>query len=344
MRAFSLSISYPLLFLATCILIGCQPPASRPTKINHGFYYWRSSFQLAPAEKNTLNDLAIQQLYVKFFDVEWNQDTKQPQPIATIRFRDSIPATTVITPVVFITNETLQQADTGQVNTLADNINKLLSSIIRNNKLVVSNEVQIDCDWTQSTKEKYFALLQYLKQQPVLQGKTLSATIRLHQLKFINQTGVPPAGKGLLMCYNMGNLRHPETGNSIIETAELDKYIKGLRDYPLHLDIALPLFDWYVWFSKTQYRGLFYPQQLPHLPAGEKVTFAQDTVINGYAFKAGDWLRYENSPMEVLEAAARRIQRQLPATDRTILLYHLDEKVLSKYQNNEIKNLLERFH
>lgn len=343
MRAFSLSISYPLLLILFCCLLGCEQP-STPTATTNGFYYWRSSFQLAPAEKSTIQELNIQQLYIKFFDVEWNEDTKQPQPIATIRFKDSLPAHTVITPVVFITNETLQQADTSQVNTLAVNVNKLLSSIIRNNKLAVSNEVQIDCDWTQSTKDKYFNFLQQLKQQPVLQGKQLSATIRLHQLKFINQTGVPPVDKGLLMCYNMGNLRHPETGNSIIETAELDKYIKSLGHYPLHLDIALPLFDWYVWFSKSQYRGLFYPQQLPHFPDGEKVTFARDTVINGYAFKAGDWLRYENSPIEVLNAVAQRLQQRLPAADRTILLYHLDEKVLSKYQNNEIKNLFERFY
>lgn len=343
MRAFSLSISYPLLFLAICFFAGCQQPAPQQ-KINHGFYYWRSSFQLAPAEKSTLQDLAIQQLYIKFFDVEWNEETKQPQPIATIRFKDSPPANTVITPVVFITNETLQQADTSQVNTLAANINKLLSSIITNNQVPVSHEIQIDCDWTQSTKDKYFSLLQQLKQQPLLQQKKLSATIRLHQLKFINQTGVPPADKGLLMCYNMGNLRHPETDNSIIETAELDKYIKSLRNYPLHLDIALPLFDWYVWFSKDQYRGLFYPQQLPISPIQEKITFARDTVINGYAFKEGDWLRYENSPIDVLEAAAQRLKHKLPSAERTVLLYHLDEKVLSKYQNNEIKNLLERFH
>ncbi|WP_066407318.1 hypothetical protein [Flavisolibacter tropicus] len=343
MRAFSLSISYVLLFITTCIIFGCTSPAT-PSKVNHGFYYWRSSFHLSSQERKTLQDLSVQQLFIKFFDVEWEEELKQPYPIAIIRMRDSIPDSVAITPVVFITNETLQKADTSHIHTLAVNITKLLSDIIVNNQINTSNEIQIDCDWTVSTKDKYFGLLKSLKQQPFFDQKKLSATIRLHQLKFTNQTGIPPVDKGLLMCYNMGNLRSASTGNSIIETSELDKYVKGLRNYPLHLDVALPLFDWYVWFSKNQYKGLFYPQQLPLSSNKEKVTFARDTVINGYAFKAGDWLRYENSPINVLEAVAQRLKNKLPAEERTILLYHLDEKVLSKYQNNEIKTLLERFH
>lgn len=343
MRAFSLSISFAFLFIAICFFFGCTSSPT-PKKVNHGFYYWRSTFQLATLEKNTLQDLAIQQLYVKFFDVEWNEVTRQPQPIATIKFKEPVPAHVTVTPVVFITNETLQQADTSQVNRLAENINKLLTSITSHTPLSLSSEVQIDCDWTASTKDKYFSFLKALKQQPFFHHKQLSATIRLHQLKFTNQTGIPPVDKGLLMCYNMGNLRLAETGNSIVETSELDKYIKGLRNYPLHLDVALPLFDWYVWFSKNEFRGLFYPQQLPLSSSKEKITFARDTVINGYAFKAGDWLRYENSSINVLKAVAKRLKNKLPVEERTILLYHLDEKVLSKYQNNEIKNLLERFH
>jgi hypothetical protein len=343
MRAFSLSISFLLLFISICFFYSCTDSKS-PQPILPGFYYWKSTFQLAPLEKSTLQELSIQQLYVKFFDVEWNEETGQPQPIATIKFKEKVPANTVITPVVFITNETLQQADTSQVVTLATNLTKLLSSIITNNQIPISSELQIDCDWTVSTKDKYFRLLGQLRRQPLFQSKKLSATIRLHQLKFINQTGVPPVDKGLLMCYNMGNLRHPQTDNSIIETAELDKYIKTLRQYPLPLDIALPLFDWYVWFSKNEYRGLFYPQQLPFPHTQEKITFAKDTVINGYTFKEGDWLRYENSSIEVLEKVVTRLKNKLPSQERAILLYHLDEKVLSKYQNNEIKNLLKRFH
>ena len=66
----------------------------------------------------------------------------------------------------------------------------------------------------------------------------LSATIRLHQLKFIGESGIPPVDKGLLMCYNMGDLHRLRISNSILETAELKKYIKQLSVYPLKLDVA----------------------------------------------------------------------------------------------------------
>lgn len=342
MSPFSLSISYLLLFLSIAFLIGCSE-ATPPQKIHRGFYYWRSSFQLAQAEKTALQELNVQHLYIKFFDVEWNDVGSQPQPIAPIRFKGKVSSSTLITPVVFITNETLAQADTLQISTLAGNLSKLLSSIATNNQLSLSQEVQLDCDWSGSTKDKYFLLLQKLKQQPFIQGKKLSATIRLHQLKFVNQTGIPPVDKGLLMCYNMGNLRAAKTHNSIIETEELDKYIGSLNNYPLHLDIALPLFDWFVWFQNDHYKGLLYANQLASLQTKEKITFTSDTVINGVMFQEGDWLRYESSDFKVLEEAALYLKRKLPLQERTILLYHLDEKLLSKYKSYELQNLFNRF-
>lgn len=343
MSPFSLSISYLILFLSTIFLTGCSNDTP-PQKVNLGFYYWRSSFQLTKTEQTAIQELAVQQLYIKFFDVEWNATSSQPQPIAPVRFKEKLPTGMLTTPVVFITNETLAQADTLQVNELAGNLSKLLSSIASNNQLPLSQEVQIDCDWSGTTKDKYFILLQKLKQQPFLQGKKLSATIRLHQLKFVNQTGVPPVDKGLLMCYNMGNLRDPKTRNSIIETEELDKYIGTLNSYPLSLNIALPLFDWFVWFQNDTYKGLLYANQLPRLQTKEKITFAADTIINGHMFQKGDWLRYEASDLKVLEEVSEHLKRKLPSQERTILLYHLDEKLLSKYQNDELQNLLDRFH
>ncbi len=74
----------------------------------------------------------------------------------------------------------------------------------------------------------------------------LSATIRLHQVKYFETTGVPPVKSGMLMFYNTGDLENPSEENSIlnIETAEL--YLSGLEDYPMQLDIVLPLFSWAV--------------------------------------------------------------------------------------------------
>ncbi|HUC82133.1 MAG TPA: hypothetical protein VMR70_14615, partial [Flavisolibacter sp.] len=243
-----------------------------------------------------------------------------------------------------ITQEPLQKLDSTGLATLAQNIASLLSSMHANDSLALSTEVQLDCDWTVNTKTQYFFLLNELKKQPFFQAKTVSATIRLHQLKFISQNGVPPVDKGLLMCYNMGNLRHPQTKNSIIEEAELKKYINNLEKYPLPLDIALPIFDWYILFEGEQYNGLVRDFQPGEKDAGKsRIEFLQDTVINGYSFKAGQWLRYETSDAEVVQACAERISKKLGSKEVTVILYHLNEKHLSKYSQHELENFYSSF-
>ena len=311
--------------------------------MQRSFYYWKTVFTLSPKEKETLQQHGVQNLYVKFFDVDWNEAKQSAEPVAKSIFQQK-PSGFAVTPVVFITQEPLQKLDSTGLATLAQNIASLLSSMQANDSLALSTEVQLDCDWTANTKTQYFFLLNELKKQPFFQAKTISATIRLHQLKFISQNGVPPVDKGLLMCYNMGNLRHPQTKNSIIEEAELKKYINNLEKYPLPLDIALPIFDWYILFEGEQYKGLVRDFQPGEKDAGKsRVEFLKDTVINGYSFKAGQWLRHETSDAEVVQACAKRISKKLGSKEVTVILYQLDEKHLFKYSQHELENFYSSF-
>ncbi len=318
------------------LLCHCNEREER--KVQRSFYYWKTAFNLSPKEKETLQQLSVNQLYVKFFDVEWNREQFLPQPAAKSIFRQKPPAGIRITPVVFITQEPLQKSTAAQLDTLAANISNLLSSIAVNNELSLSSEVQIDCDWTATTKEKYFHLLQQFRKQSFFQQKTLSATIRLHQVKFLSQNGVPPADKGLLMCYNMGNLRHPQTKNSIIDETELKKYISHLDSYPLPLDVALPVFDWYALFEENTYKGL-----IRDFTAGEvaekegRIVFTADTTINGYAFKKGQWLRYEKSDADIVKNCAQLISKKLKRSELTVILYHLDQDHLTNYTVHELE-------
>lgn len=317
----------------------CQCREREERQVQRSFYYWKTVFRLSPTETKTLQQLSVQQLYVKFFDVEWNSQTKAPQPAAKSIFQQSPPAGMVITPVVFITQEPLQYATTEQLDALAANMSKLLSSMATNHSLQLTNEVQLDCDWTATTKNKYFYLLENLKKQPFFQHKTLSATIRLHQVKFLSQTGVPPVNKGLLMCYNLGNLRLPQTKNSILEEAELKKYIHHLDSYPLPLDIALPIFDWYVLFEGNTYKGLVRDFDPGEKRAKQKrIVFTRDTILNGYAFKAGQWLRHESSNPDVVRRCAERVSEKRNEKRLTVILYHLDEQNLDKYTRHELES------
>ncbi|MEI6947003.1 hypothetical protein V9K67_07345 [Paraflavisolibacter sp. H34] len=341
MKAF-LFWTFLLLFSLPMVLAGCSTGPER--KVQRAFYYWRSSFQLDSAERKALTGLHCRRLYVKFFDVTWNEESQAPQPAAQIRFSEKPPAGLTITPVVFITHETLRHLAPMGIPELARHLARLTEQLALTHGLRLSNEVQIDCDWTAATRTPYFRLLQALRREPFFRHKTFSATIRLHQLKYISQNGIPPVDKGLLMCYNMGNLRRPETGNSIIETTELQKYIRNLDSYPLPLDVALPLFDWYVWFRGRQYQGLFHSYQLPDAGRRERrIVFTRDTVVNGYAFTKGDWLRYEGSPPAALMEAAKLLDRKLRNKEISVIFYHLDRHHLNRYQPYELENIFDRF-
>jgi hypothetical protein len=271
--------------------------------------------------------------------VVWDDNSLQPLPVAKINFEQPVPGGIEVVPVLFITNETFQQCDADQLTQLALKIPQLLASQLANNRVAAPKEIQIDCDWTATTKDKYFLLLQLLKKTELFKDKTLSVTIRLHQVKYRSETGVPPADRGLLMCYNMGNLQKPETKNSIIETSVLEQYIGRAKEYPLPLDMALPIFDWWVWFRGNEYMGLVYAETLQ--PADSKKWKAQhDTSFNGYTLKAGDWLRYEGSDVSEINKAILLLKAQRNCPEQNIILYHLDAKNLTHYA----PDALERFY
>lgn len=323
------------------LLAACTGREDRP--VQPSFYYWRTVFNPSAEEVATLTEHKVKTLYVKLFDVDWNEDNAAAEPVAKSIFRQAPPQGITITPVVFITQAPLQKLDSVGINALAVNIGKLLQSIATTDSLPLSNEVQLDCDWTATTKDKFFHLLQQLRKHLFFRAKTVSATIRLHQLKFIAQVGVPPVDKGLLMCYNMGNLRHAETANSIIEEAELKKYINNLGDYPLPLDVALPLFDWWVLFEGKQYKGLVREFQPPANNTERIIRFTNDTTIGGHAFRAGQWLRHETSDAAVVKACADRIAKKLKSKSPTVILYRLHQPLLTKYTRHELESFFDSF-
>lgn len=334
-----------------CILVlvfACH----RERTTHRAFYYWKSNFNIDTFEKKSVNDLAVKKLYVKFFDVSWNGHAERPEPAAKLRI-DSASLRWMkqsgleLVPVIFITNETLDKIRPETINALGDRIAYLLKGTLEENLIVSGiNEIQFDCDWTASTKDKYFELLNYLKVLPTFSNKQFSATIRLYQAKYTGKTGVPPVSRGLLMCYNMGNLKDNKTYNSILQASELKKYIDNLNAYPLPLDIALPLFEWKVLFRRDQYAGLI--SNLPDSAIANTNLFKSfenrfesiaDTTIYGYSFQKGDVLRVEKSNYDEIIKTAAALSSQLVTPDFTISLYHLDSLTLSKYKKDELENI-----
>ena len=235
-----------LCILGAMFFISCQ---KQPRQVNTSFYHWKTDFHLSDFEKNYCNQLKINKLYVRLFDVDWDEASHFPKPIAIV---NSLEKTDwEIIPTIFITNKTFAQLADNQVDTLAKLI---FDKIYLKTKSIVSasltrqeednfNEIQIDCDWTASTRDRFFSFLKKIK---TISQKKISATIRLHQVKFKEKTGVPPVDAGVLMAYNMGNLEDSKTQNSILDIEILKSYMSKLKNYPLKLDVALPIFSWGV--------------------------------------------------------------------------------------------------
>ncbi len=333
-----------------------------PRQINRGFYYWKSRLTVTDKEKAVLTGLKTTRLYIKFFDVNWNEESGSIQPVAKINF-DSLAVQQLLQqniqfiPVVFITNESLLKIDSAASIILAQKIIQLTADIMLKQQLSPVDEFQLDCDWTVSTKKNYFLLITEVKRLmradhlSFTDSALLSATIRLHQVKYRGKSGIPEVDKGLLMCYNMGNLKNPVTKNSILDTKELKKYLSGLESYSLPLDIALPLFSWNVYFSNNTYKGIISNISKDELTFAcgqwnkNMFTFSKDTVLKNIPFQKNDQLRLEESTQDELLQTATFVADHLPQKKRTVtvIFYHIDELLLYKHPQHELETLFHCF-
>lgn len=338
-------------YLFLCLLIlcfACQRPA--PRQITPAFYYWKQAWTGNITEMQYLRGLPAKRLYVKMFDADIDQVTGKAMPIAILKEQAPLPDSVDIVPVVFIVNELWEKPDTA----LAANINRLLEQLCQRIPANRIPEIQMDCDWTRNSREAYFTFLQQLREQPFFRQRQLSATIRMHQVKFVTSSGVPPVDKGLLMCYNMGDLRKPGDHNSILDENTMKSYIGDDRvaTYPVPLDIALPLFDWTVLFKDGRYNGILRSigdaalrDTALFAPSGKYLyTVRKDSLVNGYPLKAGNLLRRETSDPATLESVARLVARQRQDYNPVVIFYHLDSVTLHNYPLDELQKIYRLFH
>lgn len=196
--------------------------------LTFSFYHWENSFK----EKNIK-----EKLYIKVLDIAYSTKLEIIKSDLQEKPKDFI-------PVVYITNETMQNVDFSLVS----------NAIIQGLKNYKFNELQIDCDWSGSTQSNYFKLLEDLKTKL---NKTLSATIRLHQIKYYTKTGVPNVDYGVLMYYNMSNIADFNTKNSILDNDIAKKYHYNFDNYPLKLKLALPLYSQAIQFRENKALSIF---------------------------------------------------------------------------------------
>ena len=339
-----------LRFLFVYLIIGvfffsCEKKID-PTTPEIAFYHWKNEINLTSVESRYLQDLKVQKLYLRFFDVDWDIDRQTPIPVSEINISSSYFPSTIV-PTIFITNRTFLKIKKNDILNLVENLFSKVEKIQKEIPETHISEIQIDCDWSQKSRENYFYFLNILKKKLAKDRKELSVTIRLHQLKYPEKTGIPPSHRGALMCYNVGDLQKWETENSILDHKITSTYLKNNMQYPLPLDIALPVFRWGVLFRDGEMIKLINQltpselgdQKFYNKKSTNRYTIQQATYLHGHYLYPGDQIRLESVSPRTLEIVSRQIKYALPSSNQTLIFYHLDSLTVAKYPVSEIKKI-----
>lgn len=316
-----------------------------------GFYYWKTVFKIDTMEHRALKEIKAKSIYTRIMDIDFDPSGVQAVPISPITFPQPVPKEQALIPVVFINQRIFSEMDSLQIRALANKIVPFVSAKIKQAGKEKFNELQLDCDWTQSSRDKFFYLLKYLQELPDLKGIVVSSTLRLHQVKNTVTSGIPPVKKATLMCYNMGNLRQFGNQNSILNQQDLNTYLGGtLRNYPMEMDIALPLFQWFVVFRNNSYIGIskYISEQdinntslFTHNPNSNLYILAVD--LPKANLKKGDVVRFEKVTQNDLLQTAKFLRGELKGKKHQIIFYHLDQATLANHDNAELQEIIRAF-
>lgn len=316
-----------------------------PKDVTRGIYYWKSVFKLSEIERQTLDSCHIKKLYIKAFDLDWDFIKKRVVPKASIRFENEIPQNLEVVPTIFITIQVLKQIPANQLDTLSKLIKTHFVSIWKNNNF---QEIQFDCDWTISTRERYFYLLRQLKK--TFPEKHFSATIRLHQIKFAHKTGIPPVERGMLMFYNMSNWKKPQIKNSIYDLDAASQYLGTLDEYPMPLDVVMPIFRWAIIYRNNTFLTVINNIDSQSLSKqsflkkeDNKYTILADTSAFEISLRKGDMIRVEEVSFEKIIKGSTTLRKKISTQKLTFALYHLDQPNITFYGNEKLSQIYASF-
>ena len=307
---------------------------------SNSVYFWKSWVNLSDAENRFLVDNNVKRVYLRFFDIR-NNFQVGPVPDAEVgTYMRDFPSETEIVPCVFITLEAIEGMN-GREKEFARKIYDRIDAKCKNGEIKF-NEIQLDCDWTESTRDTFFKLCNELKALTASNQKKLSATIRLHQLTQLT----PNVDKGVLMVYNVGELKNSQETNSILRSDIVKKYLEKAPQYKLPLDVAYPVFSWGAVFNGTDFQRLTNvngnPDTIPELTKLHDNVYAlQSNISDAVNLDYRQTMRYEMASFDELMKTKQLVENYLGYKPENTILYHLDEKQLSKYTPGQISKIYE---
>lgn len=321
-----------LFILCVILFVSCT---KKTEKITTAFYFWRTTFNLTDVEQNYLQDLEVKKLYIRYFDVGLQNNLAVP--VAPVVFKQKPKGYSVV-PVVYIKNEVFLQ--NGAADSLAVKVYNYIQQINKSADVSIA-EIQFDCDWSLQSKKNYFQFIEEFKKL----HSNLSATIRLHQIKYPEKTGIPSVKMGALMYYNMGVISAGED-NSIYSQKIAHNYIASLQNYKLPLNIALPIFSWGVHVRDNQVTNLIGGLRISDL---DKTHFKKmsinrykviaDVVFKGRYLAKDDEIKLEEVSADQLKEMMHDIKKNSKQKPEEIIFYDLNENNLETYEKDDFKTI-----
>ncbi|MGO4708605.1 hypothetical protein AB4Y90_05690 [Chryseobacterium sp. 2TAF14] len=311
------------LLFAVLLVISCNQKQKHP----YSFYYWKTNLKLNETEKKTLKESKNPFLYTRFFDVD--KAGGKFQPVAVITKDKSFETDKKIVPTVFITNQTFLYIKKEEIRFLAESIHQLIQKKAKEFQLKINNEIQIDCDWTAGTKDDYF---EFLKQLKKTSQKEITCTLRLHQVKDKNKTGIPPVEKVYLMCYSTSSPLENSDKNSILDLNIMKSYLSKLEDYPIKkIEVALPIYSWGIVTNHLGKHKLINALSVKDLnnPDFKKISENEVEILkDGFYFgnflSKGFKIKVEEISEDQLENAIQFLDKKIDTYN--IIYYQLDSK------------------
>lgn len=318
-------------FLITTLIIlsSCQPE----TSFQFSTYWWKNNTRTNKTQQEFLTHNEINKVYLKVFDLKWNEGNNTisvPKVYNSLVF-DSVK----IIPVIYIENGVLLNFE---VDSIYNIILNHYGAAIENGIIKDYTELQIDCDWTLQSKKAYFKLLKLLSNDIT----HLSATIRLHQIKYAKTTGIPPVEKGVIMIYNLESPADTSTKNSIFSYDKALMYLDGyLKEYQLKVDIALPAFSWGVHYHHGKIKALisgFNPNKIDSLNMYQRENgyfkSKKAHFINTHRISNRDEIRYEYPRIKELEKMMRFLEKNINQDTTEVIFFSLNSEFLINNKSN----------
>lgn len=306
-----LSTAVVCFLLSIGLTLSCSKPKPMPTTMR-SVYYWSTTLNMDSVKTAFMRNYDISRMYIRYFDVVADQSGRAV-PNATLKFATDVPQGIDIVPTVFVMPECLRQ----DRSRLASLIVKRVVQMNETNDVYNVKEIQIDCDWTQSTRQLYAEFMQAMMRECHSRHLKLSSTIRLHQLA---QTP-PPADRGVLMMYNTGDATDIRCHKPILDMHDAAPYLPRLNDYKLKLSTAYPIFTWRILFRGGRFVGFIHND-------GEYPILPSDSIA----------LR-QPSAADIIEAV-NVIGIRRPDANNEIILFDLNNHNINRLKHKDYEKIL----